>query len=248
MRAAGTSSEVKGESIEDTLETMHSYSDMIIIRHSKDNIAEKAAWMFSNSEKPIPVINAGSGPIEHPTQALLDAYTIYRAFKGKTKNKTIAIIGDLKRGRAVRSLAYILRNFAGIRFIFISPAELKLPGEISEFLKKNKVPFEESDNLDKNLRKSDILYTTRIQDEYDKNHESEVIDYSKFYLKKEHLAHIKEKAIILHPLPRRNELAADIDTDPRAWYWKQEVNGLWMRTALIAHIFKEDGYILNYKA
>jgi aspartate carbamoyltransferase catalytic subunit len=247
MRMAAASSEVKGESLEDTLETMHSYTDLIIIRHVEENIAEKAAWMFNNSDKPIPVINAGSGPVEHPTQALLDAYTIYRAFKGKTKNRTIAIIGDLKRGRAVRSLTYMLRNFAGIRFIFISPEELKLPGDIGDFLKKNNIPFEESDNMEKYLRKADILYSTRIQDEYDKHNESKVIDYSKFYLKMEHLAHIKEKAIILHPLPRRNEIAVEIDPDPKAWYWKQEINGLWMRTALIAHIFDEDGYILNYK-
>jgi aspartate carbamoyltransferase catalytic subunit len=247
MRSAAMSSEVKGESIEDTLETMHSYTDMIIVRHSEDDVAEKAAWMFNNSDKPIPVINAGSGPIEHPTQALLDAYTIYRAFRGKTKNKTVAIIGDLKRGRTVRSLVYLLRNFPGVRFNFVSPAELTLPQDVKNFLQKYEITFEENDNLDRALKKADIIYSTRIQDEYDKHHESQAIDYTRFYLKKSHLAQLKKDAIIMHPLPRRNEIPAELDSDDRAWYWKQEINGLWMRTAIIAHIFKEDGYILNYR-
>lgn len=247
MRSAGYSSEVKGESIEDTLETMHSYTDMIIMRHVEENLAEKAALMFNNSDKPIPIVNAGSGPHEHPTQALLDAYTLCRAFKGKVKNKTIAIIGDLKRGRAVRSLVYMLSNFDGIKFVFLSPEELKIPDDIRAYLLKEKISFEESDNLDKYIKKADVFYYTRIQDEYDKQQESKTIDYSKFYLKSGLLRQMKANAVILHPLPRRNEIPPEIDKDQRAWYWKQEVNGLWMRTALIAHIFKEDGYILNYK-
>ncbi len=247
MRSAGYSSEVKGESIEDTLETMHSYTDMIIMRHVEENLAEKAALMFNNSDKPIPIINAGSGPHEHPTQALLDAYTLCRAFKGKVKNKTIAIIGDLKRGRAVRSLVYMLSNFDGIKFVFLSPGELKIPDDIRAYLLKEKISFEESDNLDKYIKKADVFYYTRIQDEYDKQHESKTIDYTKLYLKSGLLRQMKPNAVILHPLPRRNEIPPEIDKDQRAWYWKQEVNGLWMRTALIAHIFKEDGYILNYK-
>ncbi|HRE10319.1 MAG TPA: aspartate carbamoyltransferase [Ignavibacteria bacterium] len=247
MRSAGYSSEVKGESIEDTLETMHSYTDMIIMRHVEENLAEKAALMFNNSEKPIPIINAGSGPHEHPTQALLDVYTLCRAFKGKVKNKTIAIIGDLKRGRAVRSLVYMLSNFDGIKFVFLSPEELKIPDDIRAYLLKEKINFEESDNLDKYIKKADVFYYTRIQDEYDKQHESKTIDYTTFYLKTALLLQMKPNAVILHPLPRRNEIPPEVDKDQRAWYWKQEVNGLWMRTALIAHIFKEDGYILNYK-
>lgn len=247
MRAAGTSSEVKGESIEDTLETMHSYTDMIIMRHVEENLAEKAAWMFNNSEKPIPIINAGSGPHEHPTQALLDVYTLYRAFKGRFKNKTVAIIGDLKRGRAVRSLIFMLRNFEGIKLFLLSPKELNIPEDVRAFILKNGMDYEESDNLEKYIKKTDVFYYTRIQDEYDKHHESKIIDYTGFYMKKDHMAAIKPGALILHPLPRRNEIPPGIDADERAWYWKQEVNGLWLRTALIAHIFKEDGYILNYR-
>jgi aspartate carbamoyltransferase catalytic subunit len=247
MRMAASSSEVKGESIEDTLETMHSYTDMIIIRHREENIAEKAAWMFNNSDKPIPVINAGSGPIEHPTQALLDVYTMYRAFKGNFKNKTIAIVGDLKRGRAVRSLIYMLKNFKGIKLLLISPVELNLPDDVKSFLDKHLIPYTETTDLEKNLRKADVFYFTRLQDEYDLHHESMGIDYSHFFLRTEFMQIIKPNSIILHPLPRRSEIPAEIDTDPRAWYWKQEINGLWIRTALIAHIFREDGFILNYK-
>ena len=221
MRAVGTSSEVKGESIEDTLETMHSYTDMIIIRHASEDLAEKAAWMFNNSDKPIPIINAGSGPHEHPTQALLDAYTLYRAFKGKVKNKTIAIIGDLKRGRAVRSLIFMLRNFEGVKLILLSPPELSIPDDVRSFLTKNSITFEESENLDKYIKKADVFYSTRIQDEYDKQHESKVIDYTGLYIKKEHLSHMKPNALILHPLPRRKEIPPEIDSDQRAWYWKQ---------------------------
>lgn len=247
MRSAGYSSEVKGESLEDTLETMHSYTDMIIMRHVEENLAEKAAWMFNNSDKPIPVVNAGSGPHEHPTQALLDAYTLCRAYKGRVKNKTIAVIGDLRRGRAVRSLILMLGNFTGLKFYFLSPDELRIPEDVRAYLYKNKIDFEESDNLERYIKKADVFYYTRIQDEYDKQHESKTIDYTRLYLKSAHLPQMKPNAIILHPLPRRNEIPPEVDKDQRAWYWKQEVNGLWIRTALIAHIFKEDGYILNYK-
>jgi aspartate carbamoyltransferase catalytic subunit len=247
MRSVELSSEVKGESVEDTLETIHSYTDMLIIRHRDEKLASKAAWMFNKSDKPIPVINAGSGPFEHPTQALLDIYTIYRAFNGKIKNKVISIIGDLKRGRAVRSFIYLIKNFSGIKLNFISPQELKITEDIKKYLLINNINFEESDDLNKYIKKTDIFYYTRIQDEYDKQMESQNIDYSKLYFKAKYLNLIKEKSIILHPLPRRNEIPPEIDKDKRALYWKQEINGLWIRTALIAHIFKEDGYILNYK-
>lgn len=247
MRSVELSSEVKGESVEDTLETIHSYTDMLIIRHRDEKLALKAAWMFNKSDKPIPVINAGSGPFEHPTQALLDIYTIYRAFNGKIKNKVISIIGDLKRGRAVRSFIYLIKNFSGIKLNFISPQELKISEDIKKYLLINNINFEESDDLIKYIKKTDIFYYTRIQDEYDKQMESQNIDYSKLYFKAKYLNIIKEKSIILHPLPRRKEIPPEIDKDKRALYWKQEINGLWIRSALIAHIFKEDGYILNYK-
>lgn len=248
IRSASVSSEVKGESLEDTVETMHSYTDLLIIRHSNEYIAEKAAWMFNKSERPIPVINAGSGPYEHPTQALLDVYTLHRAFKGKIDGKSIVMIGDLKRGRTIRSLTHMLNNYKDINFKYVSPKELSLPDDLKNYLIKNKVKFEESGNLEKSIKKADIIYTTRIQDEYDRENESKSIDYSKLLLKQEHLKLMKKDAIILHPLPRRDELPREIDSDPRAWYWEQEINGLWVRTALIAYLFKQSKSILNYKS
>lgn len=246
IRSAAASSESKGESLEDTLETFHSYTDLIIMRHSNEHIAEKAAWMFNHSVKPIPVINAGSGPFEHPTQALLDLYTLNRAFKGKIDGKTIVMSGDLRRGRTIRSLTQILANYKNVKFIYIAPKGLEIPDDLKLFLNKNKLKYEETGDFEKSLKKADVFYATRIQDEYDIHHESMTIDYSKLYLKKQHLKLMKKNCVILHPLPRRNEIEPDIDNDQRAWYWKQEVNGLWVRTALIAHIFNCDRFIINY--
>lgn len=246
IRSTETSSETKGESLEDTLETFHSYADLIIIRHANEHIAEKAAWAFNNSDKPIPVINAGSGPNEHPTQALLDVYTIHKAFKGEVDGKSILMIGDLKRGRTIRSLTYLMSNFKDIKFIYTAPGELSLAEDIRDFLMKNDLDFDETDNFEESLKKADIIYPTRIQDEYDAVNESRSIDYSKFYLKKEHLSIIKENSIILHPLPRRKEIDTAIDSDPRAWYWQQEVNGMWVRTALIGYIFQIHKKILSH--
>lgn len=246
IRSAAASSESKGESLEDTLETFHSYTDMIIIRHANEHIAEKAAWMFNNSDKHIPIISAGLGPFEHPTQALLDVYTLHRAFNAKISGKTVVMSGDLKRGRTIRSLTQVLANYKGVKFIYLAPKGLELPNDVKKFLVKNKLDFEESENFERSLRKADVFYSTRIQDEYDKHHESMDIDYSKFYLKKKHLELMKKNSVILHPLPRRNEVSPDVDPDARAWYWKQEINGLWARTALIAHIFQCDSFILNY--
>lgn len=248
IRSTANSSESKGETLEDTLETFHSYTDLIIIRHANEHIAEKAAWMFNNSDKPIPVISAGSGPFEHPTQALLDAYTLHRAFNGRISGKTVVMSGDLKRGRTIRSLTQILANYDDMKFIYLAPKGLELPEDVKKFLDKNKLEYEESSDFERSLKKADVFYATRIQDEYDKHHESMDIDYSKFYLKKKHLAVMKKNAVILHPLPRRNEISPDVDSDSRAWYWKQEVNGLWARTALIAHVFQCDSFILNYNS
>ncbi len=200
--------------------------------------------MFNNSHKPIPVINAGSGPYEHPTQALLDVYTMHKALKGEVDGKTIFMVGDLKRGRTIRSLTYLMSNFKNIKFIYGAPQELSLADDIKEFLRENKLKFEETNNFTESLKKADVIYSTRIQDEYDEHGESKTIDYTKFYITKEHLSIIKEDSIILHPLPRRKEVDTEIDLDPRAWYWRQEINGMWTRAALIAYIFKLDKKIL----
>jgi aspartate carbamoyltransferase catalytic subunit len=247
IRSSSASSEAKGETPEDTLETMHSYTDLIIIRHTNEHIAEKAAWMFNRSDKPIPVINAGSGPYEHPTQALLDVYTLHRAFNGSIKDKTLVMCGDLKRGRTIRSLTQMLNNYSGIKIIYLAPKELSLPDDLKEYLNNSDITYQESQDFESAIKQADVFYTTRVQDEYDKSGESKSIDYSPFYLKKEHLSTMKQDCIILHPLPRRGELDSAIDNDPRAWYWRQEINGMWIRAALIVLIFEQDNIIMSYK-
>jgi aspartate carbamoyltransferase catalytic subunit len=247
IRSTSTSSELKGESPEDTVRTFSSYTDLIIMRHFEEGFAEKTAWLLNRIKRPVPVINGGSGKDQHPTQALLDLYTLNWAFfdKGGIDNKVIAMVGDLKRGRTVRSLTYLLRNYKNVKFIFVSPNYLKIGDDIKQFLKRHHMQFTESDNLTKSIRGVDAIYMTRIQDEYDINGESKDIDYTKFHLKKEHLKLIKKNTIIMHPLPRRQEVDTAIDDDPRAMYWRQERNGMWMRAAVISHIFGVDKQILN---
>ena len=247
IRSTSTSSEIKGESAEDTIRTFSSYADLIIMRHFEEGMAEKSAWMLNRIKRPISVINGGSGKDQHPTQALLDLYTLALSFKerGGIDNKNIVMVGDLKRGRTVRSLTYLLKNYINVKITYVSPDYLKIGNDIKSFLKKQKMPFTESDNLEKSLKNADAVYITRIQDEYDINNESKNIDYSKFHLKKEHLKLMKKDAIIMHPLPRRQELDVEIDKDPRAKFWRQERNGMWIRTALIAYLFGIENTILK---
>jgi aspartate carbamoyltransferase catalytic subunit len=247
IRSTSTSSEIKGESAEDTIRTFSSYADLIIMRHFEEGMAEKSAWLLNRTRRPISVINGGSGKDQHPTQALLDLYTLDISFKerGGIDNKNIIMVGDLKRGRTVRSLTYLLKNFKNVKLTYVSPEYLKIGDDIKAFLKRHKMPFTESDNLEKALKNADAVYMTRIQDEYDINNESKNIDYSKFHLKKSHLKLMKKDAIIMHPLPRRQELDLAIDEDPRAKFWRQERNGMWVRTALIAYLFGIEDTILK---
>lgn len=247
IRSTSTSSELKGESPEDTVRTFSSYTDLIIMRHFEEGFAEKTAWLLNKTKRPIPVINGGSGKDQHPTQALLDLYTLNWAFndKGGIDNKKIAMVGDLKRGRTVRSLTYLLSNYKNIEFVFVSPDYLKMGDDIKSFLKRHKTKFSETDNMLKSIKNVDAIYMTRIQDEYDINGESKDIDYSKFHITKDHLKLMRKSTIIMHPLPRRAEIDPSVDDDPRAMYWRQERNGMWMRTALIAHIFAVDEEIMG---
>ncbi len=248
IRSTSTSSELKGESPEDTLRTFSSYADLIIMRHFEEGIAEKAAWLLNKTKRPISVINGGSGKDQHPTQALLDLYTLYLSFqdKGGIDNKTIVMVGDLKRGRTVRSLSYLLHHFNNVKIIYVAPDYLKIGDDVKAFLKRKKIPFKESNDLIKFLPEADAVYMTRIQDEYDINNESKNIDYTKYHLKKEHLKLMKKSAIIMHPLPRRQEIDIAVDNDPRAMYWRQERNGMWIRTALIAYLFRIENEINRY--
>ena len=240
VRDAATSSEFKGESHEDSIRTFSSYFDMIIMRSPERGLAEKMAWELSNSERPIPILNAGSGKDQHPTQALLDIYTLVRSFekKGGLDGRTVTFCGDLMRGRTVRSLSYLLTNFNNIRQIFVAPPELQVPADVVMTLAKKGVQFEVMDNLKEAIKVSDAVYMTRIQDEWDQaKGESAKIDTSHFKFGAEELAILRPDAIIMHPLPRRDEIATCCDHDPRAMYWRQMRNGMWIRAALIAATF-----------
>jgi aspartate carbamoyltransferase catalytic subunit len=248
VRDTATSSEMKGESQEDTVRTFSSYVDLIVMRHPQAGFAERVAFLLNQISRPVPVINAGSGKDQHPTQALLDIYTLHRSFEnyGGIDGKRIAFVGDLKRGRTVRSLAYLLRNYSGVKLYFVAPQELQMGEDLKGYLREHEVEFEERDNLKEVIPSVDAVYMTRIQDEYDEAGESKRIDYSAYYLKKEYLKILPPNAIIMHPLPRRAELPREIDADKRAIYWRQVRNGMWVRVTLIATIFHKDKDIKEY--
>ncbi|MCM2268409.1 MAG: aspartate carbamoyltransferase, partial [Elusimicrobiales bacterium] len=241
IRDTSTSSEVKGETPEDTVRTFSSYVDMIIMRHPAPGFVEKTAWLMNRTGRPVPIVNGGSGKDQHPTQALLDTYTLYRSFDGDMDNKHIVMVGDLKRGRTVRSLSYLMKNYTGIKLSFVSPREFRMEADILDFLKRHNIPYEETEDFRGVMKSADAIYMTRIQDEHDKSGESKSVDYSPFHFRKEHLAAIKKTCVILHPLPRRHEIEVSVDDDPRAVFWRQERNGMWARAALLAHIFGVDG-------
>lgn len=246
IRDASTSSERKGESVEDSLRTFSSYVDLIVMRSPIQGLCGRMAALLDSTDRPVPIINAGSGPDEHPTQALLDIYTLQRSFKnsGGIDGKTICMVGDLKRGRTVRSLSKLLSHFNGVKIVFCAPEEFKIASDLRDYLHIRKTDFSETVHLRQAVEEADAVYMTRIQDEYDLQGESKNIDYSPFSLKAEHLRLLKPNCVIMHPLPRRSELAVEIDKDPRARYWRQERNGMWTRVALITMLLGVDHHIL----
>lgn len=248
VRDAATSSEAKGESKTDTVRTFSSYVDMIIMRCPEKGLAEQMAWELSNSERPIPILNAGSGKDQHPTQALLDIYTLIRSFenKGGVDGRTVTFCGDLMRGRTVRSLSYLLTNFRDVKQIFVAPQELQVPDDVIAILKEKGVRYEIGFDLKAAVKVSDAVYMTRIQDEWDTSKgASAKIDTSRFKFGAEELALLKPEGCIMHPLPRRDEIATCCDHDPRAMYWRQMRNGMWIRAALIAATFGFERSIMN---
>ena len=248
VRDAATSSEFKGESREDSIRTFSSYFDMIIMRSPEQGLAEKMAWELSNSERPVPILNAGSGKDQHPTQALLDIYTLVRSFekKGGVDGRTVTFCGDLLRGRTVRSLSYLLTNFKDVKQIFVAPDALQVPEDVIGILKEKGVKYEIGSDLKAATQVSDAVYMTRIQDEWDNSKgESAKIDTSRFKFGAEELSRLGKDAIIMHPLPRRDEIATCCDHDPRAMYWRQMRNGMWIRAALIASVFGFEKKIMD---
>lgn len=226
--SADSSSAAKGESVADTIRMISCYADICAIRHPKEG-APMVAAMHSS----IPVINAGDGGHQHPTQTLTDLLTI-RSLKGHLDNLTIGLCGDLKFGRTVHSLIHALSRYHGIRFVLISPEELRLPDYVREdVLKKKGIPYEEVSSLDDAMPKLDILYMTRVQKERFFNEEDYVRMKDFYILDREKMKSAKEDMLVLHPLPRVNEISVEVDSDPRAVYFKQVQYGVYIRMALI---------------
>ncbi len=224
---AGSSSASKGESVSDTIRIISCYADICAMRHPKEG-----APMVAASHSGIPVINAGDGGHQHPTQTLTDLLTI-RSLKGRLSNFTIGLCGDLKFGRTVHSLINALIRYPDIRFVFISPPELKVPDYITDMLTEKGIAFEEVIRLEDSMPQLDLLYMTRVQKERFFNEEDYVRLKDFYILNKEKLEAAKPDMLILHPLPRVNEISVEVDEDPRAVYFKQAQYGVYVRMALI---------------
>lgn len=238
MTDAATSSASKGESVSDTAKVVSCYADIIAMRHPKEGAAYVAARAAS-----IPVINAGDGGHCHPTQTLADLLTIYRE-KGRFNDLTVGLCGDLKFGRTVHSLINALSRYSGIKFVLISPEELKLPSYVKRDSIKNKnIPYVQTTDLEGVMPELDILYMTRVQRERFFNEEDYLRLKDSYILTPDKLENAKKDLTIMHPLPRVNEISVAIDDDPRACYFKQVLNGKYMRMALILKLLKEAGTI-----
>ena len=226
--SANSSSASKGESVADTIRVVSAYCDIIAMRHPKEG-----APLVASMHSLVPVINAGDGGHNHPTQTLTDLITIHKE-KGHFDNLTIGFCGDLKFGRTVHSLVAAMSRYTGVRFVFVSPEELKLPRYVKEqYIKSKNIPYTQSTSLEEAMPELDILYMTRVQKERFFNEEDYLRLKDSYILTPEKLANAKEDLRILHPLPRVNEISVAVDEDPRACYFKQAQNGRYIRMALI---------------
>lgn len=227
---AASSSVKKGETLKDTMLTVSNYSDLIVMRHPLEGAARYASEVAT-----VPIINAGDGANQHPTQCLLDLYSIQKT-QGTLENLKISLVGDLKYGRTVHSLLIAMSHF-NPTFNFISPNELKLPKEYKMFLEKKGIAYEEFSELADNIKDSDILYMTRVQGE----RFADPLEYEKvknvYILKNKMLENTKPNLKILHPLPRVNEISTDVDSNEKAYYFQQALNGVFTRQAIMAKIF-----------
>ena len=238
VSSADSSSAAKGESVADTVKTVSCYADIIAMRHPKEGAA-----MVASKAAGIPVINAGDGGHCHPTQTLADLLTIYRE-KGRFSDLTVGLCGDLKFGRTVHSLINALTRYNNVRFVLISPEELKVPSYVKrDVLKEKGYSYIQTTSLESYMPELDILYMTRVQRERFFNEEDYVRLKDSYILTPDKLKTAKKDLSILHPLPRVNEIAVAIDEDPRACYFKQVSNGKYMRMSLILKLLKEAGRI-----
>jgi aspartate carbamoyltransferase catalytic subunit len=234
----GSSSAAKGECLADTVRTVGCYADVIVMRNPKEGAALLASRCAG-----VPVVNAGDGGHHHPTQTLTDLLTIKRlagrageAISGIAGRLTVGFCGDLKFGRTVHSLATALSRFAGVRMVFISPEELRVPAYLADALRQAGVPFTETDSLDAAIGGLDVLYMTRVQRERFFNEEDYVRLKDSYILDAAKMARAGEALIVMHPLPRVNEISMEVDKDPRAAYFKQARYGMYVRMALLASV------------
>ena len=233
--SASASSSTKGESVGDTVKIVSCYADIIAMRHYKEG-----APMLASMKSDVPIINAGDGGHNHPTQTLADLLTIKRE-KGRLNNMTIGFCGDLMFGRTVHSLIKAMSRYEGIKFILISPDELKLPDYIrTEVIEKNNIPYEEISSLEDAIGSLDVLYMTRVQKERFFNEADYIRLKDTYILDKSKLALARPDLSILHPLPRVNEISVEVDDDPRACYFRQALNGKYVRMALIMDLLGLD--------
>ena len=237
MADASSSSASKGESVADTAKMISCYADIIAMRHPKEG-----APLVASKNSTIPVINAGDGGHHHPTQTLADLLTIHRE-KGRFDNLTIGLCGDLKFGRTVHSLIHAMSRYKNIKFVLISPEELRVPEYVKNIIVDAGHSFKEVKSLDESINELDILYMTRVQRERFFNEEEYLRLKDSYILTPDKLNNAKDDLSILHPLPRVNEISVAIDNDPRACYFKQVLNGKYMRMALILKLLKEAGTI-----
>lgn len=255
VRDEKISSMSKGESLVDSVRTFISYVDLVVMRHAHEDAAFTAAWTADKAhrrivlddgrEVPVPVVNAGSGTKQHPTQALLDVYTLEKQLGG-IDGKTLMFAGDLARGRTVRSLCLLLHNYRDVRVILAAPERYRMLDDVLAHLDRHGVAWRHGASLDDGLEDADAVYMTRIQDEWDGGHDGHVRAAPGFVFTMDHLRRMKPNAALMHPLPKRDEIeeAVDYVDDPRVAYWRQERNGMWMRVAILARLFGVEQKIL----
>lgn len=240
VRDPATSSEIKGESLLDSIRTFAAYVDLIIMRSPIATLVQEAAELMDKIPEGVPIINAGSGMSDHPTQALLDVYTLEEGFKdrGGLEGKTIGMLGDLARGRTIQALCHLMRHYPDTHVVLISPPALRVTAHLTTMMIHNGISFSEHDRLLDVLHTLDAIYVTRHQSEYGN------IDFplEEYMIGRKELKVMKPDALIMHPLPRGPELSPEVDYDRRATYWKQSTNGLWLRMVLLMKVLRRKNH------
>lgn len=228
------SSAIKGETVEDTIRIVSGYADCIVIRHHEQGAAKRAAAISS-----VPIVNGGDGPGEHPTQALLDLYTIRREV-GHLDGLKVALVGDLRFGRAARSLALMFRNTRDTELIFVSPSAVPMGADVRASLDEAAVPYRDEPDLTKAMAEADVVYQTRIQRERFATPEEYAAAQGIYVITPETMTHLKQNGILIHPLPRVDEISPAVDSDPRAAYFRQAQYGVYVRMALLKEVLSGD--------